>query len=103
MREYILIYIVNGGRPHVLPDMYSGSMEALGAALVELNRLMAEKGFANAYTMLPPYRAGDTVNLTAQSAKTNGYPEQICIDLYVQPVIIDEDLAGDFNKGAKHG
>lgn len=104
MRQYILYYksTVNP-RMTCLPSFYSDGRQALGAAVVELDRLMREQGFEGRYTSYPPYRAGDTVNLTAVGdSKGQGYPLQpVAIDIYVQPVIIDEDIAGDFKEVQK--
>ena len=101
MRQYILYYksTVNP-RMTCLPSFYGDGRQALGAAVVELDRLMREQGYNGRYTLYPPYRAGDTVNLTAVGDnKGNGYPQQqIAIDIYVQPVIIDEDLTGDWEE-----
>jgi hypothetical protein len=57
---------------------------------------MREHGFDVTYTLYPPYRAGDCVNLTAAGERRGGYPEKFACDIYVQPVIIDEDLMSDF-------
>jgi hypothetical protein len=101
MRKYILIYRTNVKRAECLPALYDDGREALGAALVELDRLMREAGFNGRYTLYPPYRAGDSVNLTAVSERTNGYPQAVAIDIYVQPVIIDEDIQQDFMEVTK--
>jgi hypothetical protein len=98
MRMYVLIQKVTGMIPEALPALYASPRAALGAAVVELDRLMRERGFEGRYTLYPPYRAGDTVNLTAQSDKTNGYPTEVCIDLYIQPFTVDEDLEQDFKE-----
>jgi hypothetical protein len=70
MRKYILIYRTNVKRVECLPALYDDGREALGAALVELDRLMREAGFNGRYALYPPYRAGDSVNLTAVSERT---------------------------------
>lgn len=99
MRLYILILKIAGCLPEALPAMYGSGRSALGAAVVELDRVMREHGFSGGrYTLYPPYRAGDSINLTAVSEKTNGYPAQVTADIYVQPVIIDEDVVEDFQE-----
>ena len=96
MKVYILFYRLNGQRPQALPAIYHDGRAALGSAMIELNRLMRERGFDGNYTLYPPYLAGESVNLTAQGEAANGYPARTIIDVYVQPVVVDEDLSKDF-------
>lgn len=98
MKIYILFYRLNGQRPVALPAIYHDAHAALGSALIELNRLMRSQGYDGNYTMFSPYLAGESVNLTAKGESQNGYPQNVLIDVYVQPVVVDEDLAKDFEE-----
>lgn len=98
MTGYIVITKAYRDRAQVTPQFCTGLDEAVGCAVLALDRAMNNSGFKGKYQLLCPVMDDGVVNVTAVSETRDGYPKQLMVDAYIAPVNLGTAFDDDFTE-----